>query len=150
MAIKVTQASAEHAAIIADFNQAMALETENKLLDRNTILPGVSTMLSDESLGFYLIAETDISIVGCLGVTYEWSDWRNGLFWWIQSVFVDPESRGQGVFTSMYGTVKARALSDKRTCGIRLYVERENKTAYKTYTGLGMYETEYRLLEELL
>ena len=69
MAINVTQASAEHAAIIADFNQAMALETENKLLDRNTILPGVSTMLGDESLGFYLIAETDISIVGCLGVT---------------------------------------------------------------------------------
>ncbi|NQV64980.1 MAG: GNAT family N-acetyltransferase, partial [SAR86 cluster bacterium] len=71
-------------AAIAAFNQAMAQETENKTLATGTILAGVERMISDPSLGFYLVAEADGGPVGCLGITFEWSDWRNGLFWWIQ------------------------------------------------------------------
>lgn len=150
MSIKVIRASLEHAEVIANFNQSMALETENKILEREVILPGVKKMLEDDSLGFYLVAQHQGSIAGCLGVTYEWSDWRNGLFWWIQSVFVAPQHRTRGVFSSMYASVKDQALADERSCGIRLYVERDNDTAYRTYTGLGMLETDYRLMEEPL
>ena len=150
MAVTVIRADPEHAEIIARFNQEMALETENKVLDRDIIYPGVMTMLQDAALGFYLVAIKDNTVVGCLGVTYEWSDWRNGLFWWIQSVYVAPGYRAEGIFSSMYESVKSSAKADSRSCGIRLYVEKENDTAYNTYIGLGMQETEYRLMEELL
>lgn len=150
MSITVIQAGPEHADTIASFNQQMALETEDKILSWNDISSGVETMISDTSLGFYLVAVTDTGeVAGCLGVTYEWSDWRNGLFWWIQSVFVDPSRREQSVFSAMYADVKARASADERSCGIRLYVEKDNDRAYRTYVGLGMVETEYRLMEEL-
>ena len=151
MQIEITDASFADAGIIAEFNQQMAQETENKALDTATINAGVGRMITDSSLGRYLVAREETGrIVGCLGITYEWSDWRNGLFWWIQSVFVAPEHRTQGVFSSMYASVKDQALADERSCGIRLYVERDNDTAYRTYTGLGMLETDYRLMEELL
>ncbi|MDA0979409.1 MAG: GNAT family N-acetyltransferase, partial [Proteobacteria bacterium] len=86
--------------------------------------------------------------VGCLGVTYEWSDWRNGLFWWVQSVYVEPSVRGQGIFSAMYEQVKQLASEDARVCGIRLYVEKDNQRATRTYEKLGMTETEYRIMEE--
>lgn len=150
MAVIVIRAAPEHGEVIARFNQAMAMETENKVLEHDVILPGVMTMLQDDSLGFYLVALRDHSVVGSLGVTYEWSDWRNGLFWWIQSVYVPTEHRTGGVFSSMYKTVKTLAKADSRSCGIRLYVEKKNDKAFNTYTGLGMQETEYRLMEDLL
>ena len=150
MAVTVIHAEPKHAEIIVRFNQEMALETENKVLDRGIIYPGVMAMLQDAALGFYLVANKDNTVVGCLGVTYEWSDWRNGLFWWIQSVYIAPGHRAEGIFSSMYESVKSSAKADSRSCGIRLYVEKENDTAYNTYIGLGMQETEYRLMEELL
>ena len=150
MAVTVIQADPQHGEVIARFNQAMALETENKVLEHDVILPGVMTMLLDGSLGFYLVALKENSIVGSLGVTFEWSDWRNGLFWWIQSVYVETEHRSEGVFSSMYKTVKTLAKEDSRSCGIRLYVEKKNDKAFYTYNRLGMQETHYRLLEELL
>ncbi|SVB17761.1 uncharacterized protein METZ01_LOCUS170615, partial [marine metagenome] len=118
MAVMVIHADPEHAEIIARFNQEMALETENKVLDRDIIYPGVMTMLQDAALGFYLVAIKDNTVVGCLGVTYEWSDWRNGLFWWIQSVFVAPSHRAKGVFTALYSHVKDLASSEPSICGI--------------------------------
>lgn len=136
------------APIIAEFNQRMARETEDKILDTATITRGVTALLEDAQLGFYLVAVVDDRVVGCLAITYEWSDWRNGLFWWIQSVYVDESYRGRGVFSSLYETVKQQAMAAENTCGIRLYVERDNLTAQKTYHRLGMIETEYRLLEE--
>lgn len=150
MKILVTRAGSEHARIIAEFNQKMALETEEKTLAWENIAGGVETALGNESLGFYLVAtDTDADrIVGCLAITYEWSDWRNGLFWWIQSVFIDKTYRRQGVFRAMYGKVKALAKEDPRTCGIRLYVEKDNDAALHTYLNLGMTETPYRLMEE--
>jgi len=146
----ITRAEPDDAETIARFNQAMALETEDKELPWQTILTGVQAMLDNDDLGFYLVAREDNEVLSCLGITFEWSDWRNGLFWWIQSVYVAPAHRNRGVFSAMYGHVRQEALSDTRSCGIRLYVERDNETAYRTYTRLGMIETDYRLMEELL
>jgi|TARA_B110000503_G_scaffold83210_2_gene126988 GNAT superfamily N-acetyltransferase len=134
-------------AAIAAFNQAMAQETENKTLPTGTILAGVERMISDQSLGFYLVAEADGGPVGCLGITFEWSDWRNGLFWWIQSVYIDPSYRRQGVFGGLYAHVTELAKNATDVCGIRLYVEHDNTNAQQTYLSLGMVETHYKLLE---
>lgn len=148
MNTNITRAKIEHASTIADFNQMMAMETEDKVLATDTIQAGVRNMIENTDLGFYLLAEVDDQVVGCLGITFEWSDWRNGLFWWIQSVYVLPDFRDHGVFSTMYDHVKRLAKEDDRACGIRLYVEKDNTRAYNTYVRLGMIETEYRLMEE--
>ncbi|HIG40424.1 MAG: GNAT family N-acetyltransferase [bacterium] len=144
--------------IIARFNQQMAQETENKVLPDNVINPGVTQLINSSNNGFYLVA-TDVAtdtganpseeekILGCLGITFEWSDWRNGLFWWIQSVYVDKSARRQGVFKSLYQTVSELAKKEGNVCGIRLYVEKDNTTAQQTYLNFGMIETEYRIME---
>ena len=146
----VRKAIAADATAIAAFNIAMATETENKTLDRAVIEPGVSRMITDESLGFYLVAELDGEAAGCLGITFEWSDWRNGLFWWIQSVYVSPTARAQGVFSALYQHVVSLTREQQDVVGIRLYAERDNDNAIKTYHRLGMETTDYRLLEVLL
>ena len=143
----VRPATESDAATIADFNRAMAWETEHKTLDPATIHAGVHSLLSRPEYGFYLVAETETQVVGCLLVTFEWSDWRNGLFWWIQSVYVHPDFRRRGVFKALYGAVEAKARETPDVCGLRLYVERDNDTAQKTYAALGMTETPYRLFE---
>jgi len=148
MNIEVVQAGPQHAEVIAEFNQAMAIETEGKNLPWEKIHTGINAILGDSSLGFYLVALEQEDVVGCLAITYEWSDWRNGLFWWIQSVYVAPSHRAKGVFTSMYSHVKGLASSEASVCGIRLYVEKENTTAQQTYKKLGMIETHYRIMEE--
>lgn len=148
MTLTIEQADLSDAEAIARFNQAMALETENKSLAWDKILPGVQTLLSDDQLGFYLVARSGNTVIGCLAITYEWSDWRNGLFWWIQSVYVDERHRGQGVFSAMYEHVRTLATADVRNCGIRLYVEKDNHRAQRTYVKLDMIETEYRIMEE--
>jgi GNAT superfamily N-acetyltransferase len=148
MDIEVVQAGPQHSEVIAEFNQAMAIETEGKTLPWDKIHPGINAILQDSSLGFYLVALDQGEVVGCLAITYEWSDWRNALFWWIQSVFVAPQHRAKGVFTAMYSHVKGLASSEAGVCGIRLYVEKENTTAQQTYKKLGMIETHYRIMEE--
>ena len=148
MKIHVVQADPKHADIIAKFNQAMAIETEGKALPWDKIHPGIQAILQDSSLGFYLVAIDQEDVVGCLAITYEWSDWRNGLFWWIQSVFVAPSHRAKGVSSAMYSHVKHLATEEPGICGIRLYVEKENLTAQHTYKKLGMIETHYRIMEE--
>ena len=131
---------------IARFNQTMSLETESKSLSSDLIIPGVTYLVEHPEAGFYLVAETQGQLSGCLGITFEWSDWRNGLFWWIQSVFVEPDFRRQSVFTSMYEQVSDLAKQDN-ACGLRLYVEKENTQAQATYKKLDMIETHYRLME---
>lgn len=145
--ITVREASASDADTIAGFNTAMALETENKTLDPAIIGAGVRRFVSDTRLGFYLVAERDGVVIGCLGITYEWSDWRNGLFWWIQSVYVEPGARRSGVFRHLYDHVSEMAQATPDVCGLRLYVEKDNARAQQTYVSLGMEETEYRLFE---
>lgn len=133
---------------IQAFNIAMALETEGKSLCPETISRGVRALIEDPSKGFYLVAEREGTVVGCLLVTKEWSDWRNGDFWWIQSVYVTSENRRQGIYRDMYRVVKQMAKADGNVCGFRLYVEMENRAAQQTYERLGMQETHYKMYEE--
>jgi GNAT superfamily N-acetyltransferase len=133
---------------LVEFNHAMALETEGKMLDREVLRPGVEAVFSDHDKGFYVVATMDDAIVGGLMVSYEWSDWRNAWFWWIQSVFIKPEARGQKVYSRMYEFVKARASDAGNVCGFRLYVENDNYHAQKVYDAVGMYESHYLMYEE--
>lgn len=148
--MKIRQAAEADAATIVEFNRAMARETEDRELALGTITPGVARILADAALGFYLVAEAEGAVIGCLMITYEWSDWRNGLFWWVQSVYVDPAWRGRGVYRAMYGEAKARARAMGGVCGFRLYVEENNVAAQETYRRQGMEKTHYLMFEELL
>ena len=132
------------------FNSAMALETENKQLDNRILEAGVRTLLQRPELGFYLVAVCDGEPVGSLMVTSEWSDWRNGLFWWIQSVYIEPDHRRKGVYRQLYSRVKELAAQRGDICGFRLYVEKENWRAQQTYRTLGMSDAGYQLYEELI
>ena len=134
---------------IAAFNAAMALETEGKRLFPEVIGAGVRSLIRSPKAGFYLLAETKAGIAGALMITKEWSDWRNGAFWWIQSVYVRPEFRRRGIYRRLYRHVQRMARGDSRACGFRLYVERENRRAQATYRALGMEKTRYLVFEEL-
>jgi len=146
--ITVRRAQPGDAQTISDWNRAMARETEQRELDEATILNGVQRLMQKPEYGFYLIAETSTTVAGTLMVTTEWSDWRDGLFWWIQSVYVAPSFRRQGVYRRLYDYVKQEAQHNADVCGFRLYVEKDNHIAQQTYHSLGMSETAYRLFEE--
>ena len=133
---------------IVRFNTAIAKETEGKELDQATILAGARTALEDPDRSLYFLAEVDGVIAGQTMVTFEWSDWRNGLFWWIQSVYVDPSFRRRGVFRALYNHIRDAAKARPDVCGIRLYVVEQNTRALDTYRSLGMTITDYRLCEE--
>ncbi len=151
--VTIRTATAADADRLARFNEKMAQETEDKTLDLNTVQAGVQSMFDDPTRGFYLVAvraETAETIVGSLMITTEWSDWRNGVFWWIQSVYVRPEARRTGVYTALHRAVHDRAEAADDVCGLRLYVDRNNAAARETYEALGMTETAYRMYEEML
>jgi len=147
--ISVRLAQPKDAGCVIEFNKRIAIETEGKHLDHDVLASGVNEVLENPSRGFYLVAETGAQIVGCLMITTEWSVWRNGVFWWIQSVYVAPEFRRRGVFRALYEATRDRAREAERVCGFRLYVERENDAAQATYTGLGLTETSYKMFEQL-
>lgn len=152
--LKIRKASLADVSEIIEFNIRMAAETEQKELLREEIEPGVHGLFNRPQYGFYVVAEAGGKVVGSLMVTYEWSDWRNGVFWWIQSVYVIPEFRRKGVYRAMYSRLKemaSDAIGDgEAICGFRLYVEKENEVAQKTYSSLSMDETHYKMFEELL
>jgi GNAT superfamily N-acetyltransferase len=130
------------------FNLAMALDTEHKQLDRVTLEMGVRAAIGDGRKGFYLVAEAGGDVVGGLLVTCEWSDWRNGWYWWLQSVYVEPAFREKGVFRALYGEVKRLAAdASSRVVGFRLYVEQDNRSAMDAYLRVGFSETSYRVYE---
>ena len=147
--MQVRLATPQDAPVLIEFNTAMALETEQKELLPDVIGAGVHSLLGNPAAGFYVVAEKDDRVVGSLMITKEWSDWRNGTFWWIQSVYVRPEARRQGVYKLLYRHVQELAAKDPAVCGFRLYVERENARAQATYQALGMKETRYLVFEEL-
>ena len=147
--IIVRTTTVEDASIISEFNQQMAMETENKVLPPEIISRGVARLMDKPEYGFYLIAESDQRPVGTCMVTTEWSDWRDGLFWWIQSVYVQADFRRQGVYRQMYQTIQSLAAKEPDVCGYRLYVEKENTAAQKTYESLGMSATDYLLYETI-
>ncbi|MCP3952258.1 MAG: GNAT family N-acetyltransferase, partial [Desulfobacterales bacterium] len=133
---------------IARFNQAMALETENKVLADEVIGAGVRALMQNPRDGFYVVAVVAKDIAASLLVTSEWSDWRNGFFWWIQSVYVKNEFRRQGLYSAMYRFVKNEAVRRSDICGFRLYVEQANARARQTYEYLGMERSNYVMYEE--
>ena len=145
--IAVGRAATEDVAAIAQFNSAMAAETEDLALDPQTVHAGVAAVVSDDRRGFYLVARSDGKAVGSLMITYEWSDWRNGNLWWIQSVYVMPSARKQGIFRLLYDNVISLAKQDGDAAGVRLYVEKDNRGAQEVYRKLGMSETAYRVFE---
>lgn len=145
--ITLRAARREDAEGIARCNVALAKETEHFDLDFERTLQGVRAMFDDPSKGFYLLAESGGAVAGQLMITYEWSDWRNGVFWWFQSVYVHPEHRRSGVFRALYERIVSDARSAGNVCGLRLYVERENERAREVYRALGMKSTVYDLME---
>ena len=133
---------------IAGFNVAMAHETEDKDLPPDRVCDGVRRLFDEPKYGFYVVAESGDAVVGCLLITYEWSDWRCGVFWWIQSVYVRSEYRKRGVFSMMHEFLKAAASQERGVCGFRLCVEKTNAVAKSTYEKLGFAEAYYRVYEE--
>ena len=148
--MKIRIAEKTETAALVEFNQAMALETEGKTLDTQILQSGVAAVFDDEKKGFYVVAEENERIIGGLMVTFEWSDWRSGWFWWIQSVYILPEARGKGIYRLLYEFVKDAARRQTNVCGFRLYVEKENVHAQKVYERLGMEETYYLMYEEMI
>jgi GNAT superfamily N-acetyltransferase len=148
MRIRVRDASPDDLEFIARGNEAMALETEHQRLDPATVRLGVGTALGDPSHGRYFVAEDEAGTpVGQMMFTYEWSDWRNGQFWWFQSVYVVPSARGRGVFQAMYAHADALARATPGVIGLRLYVEGDNDRAQRTYVRCGMTLRDYRIME---
>ena len=131
---------------ICDFNVRLAQESEGKTLAADLVRAGVRALLEDANKGRYLVAESAGTVVGQLAVTFEWSDWRNGWFWWIQSVYVHADARKSGVFRALFDHLRMQA-SKEGVIGIRLYVEEDNQIAQATYERLGLAWTSYRVME---
>jgi ribosomal protein S18 acetylase RimI-like enzyme len=149
MDLKIRRAGLRDAPSLVAFNSAMALETEGKVLLPRVIGAGVRGLLRRPDSGFYLVAELDGEVIAALMVTREWSDWRNGDFWWIQSVYVRPAFRRRGVYRKLYRHLQAQAAKKRAVCGFRLYVERDNRRAQATYRANGMGRTHYLVYEQL-
>ena len=135
------------APFIVKANATLAVETEGRQLVRRRLAAGVKALLRDADKGTYFIAEVENEIAGQLLITREWSDWRNGNFWWIQSVYVLEKFRGTGVFRALFKHVYRRAKAQLNVCGLRLYMEAHNARARKAYERLGLKETDYQVFE---
>lgn len=145
--VRVRDAAPEDAAVIADFNVRLAWESEGKRLGAPTVERGVRLALSKPQLCRYFVAEMEGQIVGQTMITFEWSDWRAGIFWWIQSVYVAPAHRRAGVFRTLFEHIRQLAQSTPDACGLRLYVEQHNTVALATYQRLGMSPSGHVLFE---
>lgn len=148
MSIRIRSAELADVPQLAAWAKAMALETENKILPDADIMSGTRRAIEQSGLAQYFIAERQGRPAGCLMLTYEWSDWRNGLWWWIQSVYVKPECRRKGVYRALYAHVRHLAENNADVQGIRLYVEKDNHAAQQTYLALGMHDSHYRVFEQ--
>ncbi|WP_405244198.1 GNAT family N-acetyltransferase [Lentisalinibacter salinarum] len=149
MTLRIRDAGTADAAIIAEFNRLLAAESEDITLSPNTVAAGVAALLADPSLGRYWLAELDGEVVGQIMTTREWSDWRNGMLWWIQSVYVRPEARGRGVFSALYRHVERLARETPGIGGLRLYVDDRNDRARRVYEAMGMEDGGYRVMEDI-
>jgi GNAT superfamily N-acetyltransferase len=147
--MKVRQAIPSDAPCVVAFQLAMALETENLQLHEATVIKGVDAVFADPSKGVYYVAESNGTVVGSLLTTFEWSDWRNGTVLWIQSVYVKPEFRKQGVFSRLYRHIQNLVETDNHLRGIRLYADKTNTLAHAVYTHLGMSAEHYQMFEWL-
>jgi GNAT superfamily N-acetyltransferase len=129
-------------------NIALAVESEGVRLDSDTLREGIRALLESRAPGRYWVAELGGRVVGQLLVTFEWSDWRNRMVWWVQSVYVQPEARGRGVLRMLYGVARREALA-AGAGGLRLYVDTSNANAMAAYAALGMNGDHYRVFEDM-
>jgi ribosomal protein S18 acetylase RimI-like enzyme len=150
--LHVRLARPEDAATIASFSAALALETEGRRLDLDRLHLGTIALIETPARGFFIVAELDQGdrrqLLGQLMITYEWSDWRNGVFWWVQSVYVAPDWRRRGVYRAMHDYTMTQAQADPQVCGVRLYVEQENRTAQIVYQRVGLALSCYTVYEQ--
>ncbi|QVL29818.1 GNAT family N-acetyltransferase [Telmatocola sphagniphila] len=146
--MRIRRASVTDIAVLVEFNRRLAWETEHKKLLPETLTSGVTAIFSDPAKGFYLVAEVNGVVVGQLMITYEWSDWRNGWFWWVQSVYVQAEHRRGGVFRSLFQEAEKLGHEQGNVVGLRLYVEKENERGQKTYQSLGMEEIPFLMYQK--
>lgn len=151
--ISVRPARPEDLDTLVEFSAAMAMETEGRTLDRARLRLGTQAVFDSPTRGFYLVAEprdraSRVRIVGQLLITFEWSDWRNATFWWIQSVYVRPDWRRRGVYRRMHQAVMEQAKAQGSICGVRLYVEQNNSVAQTVYARVGLSVSAYRVFEE--
>ena len=146
MPFTVRSATPDDAATVAEFNRRLAVETENKVLDADTLAAGVAAILGDRTKGRYFVADDGAEVIGQMMITYEWSDWRNGWIWWLQSVYVRADRRRSGVFRAILEHIVGEARREGDVVAIRLYVERENSTAQATYQNLGFEEMHFNLM----
>jgi ribosomal protein S18 acetylase RimI-like enzyme len=149
MDLEIREAVASDAAQIAQYNALLAMESEGTRLAPDVAERGAEAMFADPARGRYWLAEADGEVVGQLMLTYEWSDWRNGMVWWIQSVYVHGDFRRRGVFSALYRHVESLARQEPEVCGLRLYVERDNARAQSTYEALGMHTTNYLVMQSM-
>ena len=147
MELKIREAALSDAPVIAGFNLLLAEESEGLRLNAAVAQAGVTAMLKDPAKGIYYVAEAEGAVVAQVMITYEWSDWRNGNNWWIQSVYVKPEFRRAGVFRALFNHLRSLAQARKDVRSLRLYVHNENKHAHDSYVRLGMTLTQYEVFE---
>lgn len=157
MKISINSAKEGDIDTIVDFQLKMALETEDLVLDETILRKGVEAVVADPSKATYYIArisgdggggsQSEPPAAGMLMITLEWSDWRNGWVWWIQSVFVEQEYRKEGIFRELYNHIKSLVLSKEDVKGIRLYVDKRNTKAQRVYESLGMTGEHYSTFE---
>ena len=148
MSLTLRRATPTDVSLLVEFNAALAWETEHKRLKPDVLTAGVRAVFDDPSRGFYTLAIDEAGeAVGQMMVTYEWSDWRNGWFWWVQSVYVHEDARRGGVFRALYREIERQAAADPAVIGLRLYVETDNTRAQSTYRALGMTDTTYGMME---
>src|SRR5262245_7657671 len=150
--LNVRLAKPEDASMIVSFSAAMALETENRRLDLDRLYEGTMALLESPDRGSFMVAELEqpnkCQLLGQLMITYEWSDWRNAVFWWVQSVYVTPSWRRRGVYRFMHNQIVAQARANANECGIRLYVEQDNHTAQTVYKRVGLVRSVYQVYEQ--
>lgn len=147
MPLSIRRAGPADAAIVCEFNRLLALESEHKTLDAAVLAAGVAAGLADPHKSVYFLAEENGAAIGQIMYTKEWSDWRNGWFWWIQSVYVKAEARRRGVFRALFDHVHQAARAEGQVIGLRLYVEQANQIAQETYRRMGMDAAGYLVFE---
>jgi ribosomal protein S18 acetylase RimI-like enzyme len=149
MPLAIRRATSDDLDVVVDFNRRLAEESEGKILDPAVLKAGVAQALADPKKALYFLAEDAGRVVGQTMITTEWSDWRNGWFWWIQSVYVRPEARRRGVFRALFEHISKAARQDSSVIGLRLYVDHENHAAQETYRNMGMVAAGYLVLEKI-